>query len=288
MTTPFTIGFANLAESIPSCAFRRQMLEEEIKAHPDFRLIVRDNNLDDATALANVAEFSQHPVNLAILFHINEKIGPELTQPFFTKNIPMIAVDVPMPLASYFGANNQQAGQLAGEALGRWVQQNWDGNVDKVLVLTESRVVSVVRDRVQYALGALRTVVPHDPKNVLHVDSETQKSIAKQRTMEVMERWKQFERIAVICINDDCALGAIEAARELGRESHMAVVGQGADDGARQEIANPRSAFVASTDYHLEQYSKRLVELALMIADHQRIPSKNYVEHVCVTKENIV
>ena len=32
-----------------------------------------------------------------------------------------------MPGATFFGADNYFAGQLAGEALAKWVNENWDG-----------------------------------------------------------------------------------------------------------------------------------------------------------------
>ena len=49
--------------------------------------------------------------------------------------IPFIAVDIPHPGATYYGANNYQAGVVGGRHLARWAIQNWAGKVDEVLLL---------------------------------------------------------------------------------------------------------------------------------------------------------
>jgi ribose transport system substrate-binding protein len=259
-------------------------LEEAAQAYPDVRLVVRDNNLDDAQAIANAHEFAQVPVDVAIIFHINERIGPELTQPFFRKGIPVVAVDIPMPLATYFGANNKEAGRMAGHALGQWIQQHWGGQVDKVLAMTDSRVVSVVRERVSSVLEGLHEVVDFSDNNLLYLDSQSQQYIAMQRSLEVLERWDKAERIAVVCLSDDSAIGVLQAARQLGRESHIAICGQGGEADSLPEIANPTSAFIATTDYRLDTYGPRLMELAYQLALKQRLPHKHYVEHHLIAK----
>lgn len=71
----YTIGYTSLCESMPSVAFRTQTIRDAAAAHPEVNLIVADNNLNDQQALANAASFAEKPIDLAIMFHINETIG---------------------------------------------------------------------------------------------------------------------------------------------------------------------------------------------------------------------
>lgn len=73
--TEFTIGFANQDEKNPFAVAVRQALEAEVAQHPDLRLIVRDNDLDTEKAKAHALEFAEIPVDLAIIFHIDERAG---------------------------------------------------------------------------------------------------------------------------------------------------------------------------------------------------------------------
>lgn len=279
----FTIGYSSLAESIPSVAFRTEQLRQIVAEHPDLALIVRDNDMDDEKALAHAQGFVSHPVDLAIIFHINERLGSELGVMFKFRQIPLIAIDIPISMSYYFGVNNSEAGHLTGDALGQWVVENWDGEVDKVLLMTEQRVTSVLHDRIESALGGFLTHIDVSQDNRLYLDSGHSRRKTCENTIEVLENWTQHEKIAVIAINDDVALGVLEAARSCGRENHIALAGLDATPEAQAEILNPTSQFIASTNVHLENYAPRLVDLALRIRDGERIPAKNYVPLSCFT-----
>lgn len=279
---PYRVGFSSLDDSLPSVAFRHQKLREALSEYPDFELISRDNSLDDEKALANVNEFAAIPVNLAVVFHINERLGPQLAMPLIQKSIPIISVDVPIPYSTYFGANNQLAGELAGDALGRWVQRFWGGHLDKVLVASESRVTGIVRDRLDYALKGIANHVDYDHNRVLFLDCGSRRDLAAERSAEIFARWSDIHHVAVIGINDDSALGILDTARALGREQDIAVIGQGADEVVCEEIARPGTHFIASTDFHLGDYGIRLAELIRRIASKERVPAKNFIEHTCV------
>lgn len=279
----YTIGFANLDESMPSVVYRRSTLETAAAQHPDLHLLIRDNQLDDDRALANVQEFADQSVDLAIIFHINERLGSAFNKILMPHRIPIIAVDIPIPMAIYFGANNQESGLLAGDALGRHIRRQWGGQVDKLLVLTESRVTSVLRDRMNYSVAGLQNQVAIQGTDILYLDSGHSRETAASRTAEVLARWMPYEHIAIIGINDDTALGALDAARLLGREEHVAIAGHGADEQARMEMRRPGSAFVASADFHFEQYGPRLIDLALRILNREHLPQMHYIQHSCIT-----
>lgn len=280
----YTIGFSSLDESMPSVAYRRETLEMAAAQHPHLRLIVRDNDLNDDTALANAEEFASIPVDLAIIFHVNERLGPRLGAIFSKKRIPVIAVDVPIPMTTFFGVNNRQAGTLAGDALARWINANWNKQVDKILVMTESRNIGVVRDRIDFAVKELVANVALNSSDILYLDGGSDRAISAQRSQEVLESWKDYGHIAIITINDDSAHGVLDAARRLGLEDRIAIAGQGADAEARAEIANPASPFIASTDYHMDQYGPRLIDLSLRMLSGERVLAQNFIEHRCISK----
>jgi ribose transport system substrate-binding protein len=284
MSESYTIGYSSLCQSMPSVAYRSSTLQEAAAAHPEIRLMMLDNDLDDTKALANATLFATEPVDVAIIFHINERLGTEINRLLIPKRIPVIAIDIPIPMAVYFGGNNRESGRLAGEAQGAWIRAHWDGQVDKLLVLTEARVVSALRDRVDYSVRGLNATLPQPvPRDsTLYLDGGSSRAMAAERTREVLQRWDGFRHIALVATNDDSALGALDAARELGIEERVAIVGHGADEQARAEIARAGSGFVASADYHFEQYGPRLVELALHILHGERVPRENFIQHTVV------
>ena len=153
MAKRYRVGFANLNESNEYAVAVRASLEALTAPGDDIDLIVRDNALDDDHALANAAEFAAMPVDLVIMYHINERLSGKIRS--ILKTIPIIAIDIPIPFTTYVGIDNVEMGWMAAEALRDWVRQHW-GEVDKLLGIVDSRVVGSVRERVNQAEKLLR------------------------------------------------------------------------------------------------------------------------------------
>src|SRR6185436_6638891 len=66
-------------------------------------------------------------VDLVIEFQTDDHVAPIVAAKYREANIPLIAIEVPHPGATYFGANNYEAGLIGGRYLGRWAKQHWHG-----------------------------------------------------------------------------------------------------------------------------------------------------------------
>lgn len=288
MSSPaFTFGFANLSEAHSFAVTVRESLEAAVARQPQLKLIVRDNAMDDGQALRNAQEFAQIPVDLAMIYHLGERVGPNITSTLLKKNIRMIAIDIPIPpWAVYFGVNNRQSGTMVGEELGKWVNTHWDSQVDKVLIMTESRVLDFVRQRLIFALEGLASQIGYMPPDTMYLESGNERLSSAEAVSSVLQRWSDVSRIAVIGFNDETALGALDAARDLGREADMIVVGQGGNL-APAEICRDNSRLIASVAYYPEQYGERLVDLALRMLTGEKVSRENFTNHIRLTRATI-
>ena len=70
-------------------------------------------------------------------------------------NIPLIAIEVPHPGATYFGANNYEAGLIGGRFLGRWAKQHWQGQVDEIVLMALERAGALPKMRLTGMLVGL-------------------------------------------------------------------------------------------------------------------------------------
>ena len=86
-------------------------------------LIVLDNRYDGSTALHNADEFVRNRVDLVIEFQIDQHVAPVLADKIDAAGIPLIAVDIPHPHATFFGVNNYRVGFEAGECLAQYAKK---------------------------------------------------------------------------------------------------------------------------------------------------------------------
>jgi ribose transport system substrate-binding protein len=190
--------------------------------------------------------------------------------------------------ATYFGVNNFHSGHLAGLELGRWVQAYWDGVFDCLFVLEEPRAGALPEARLHGQLAGLEEVLgPVPPERRVLLNSGNTSAASEAEVTRALADRPGDQHIAVVCFNDDAALGALHAARQAGREQHVAIVGQGADRLVRAEIARPGSRIIGSTAFMPERYGEKLMELAMRILRGESVPPAVYMDHVFINAGNV-
>ena len=287
-TPHYKIGFANLGENMPFQVDVRRGLEQAAQSVSNVDLILADNQLDGQVALQVADRLIAEEVDLVIEYQIDEKAGGLIMDKFKQANIPVIAVDIPMVGATYFGVDHYRAGHMAGVALGEWIAENWGGVFDRLIVLEEPRPGALVAARIQGQLDGLQGIVGKVPASkTTYLDSGNTTEISQAHMLETLERLPGEHRLAVISFNDDAAYGALSAAREAGREQDVVIVGQGADRIVRKELLRPDSRLIGSSAYWPERYGGKLIDVALGILRSDPVPPAVYNKHVFITHENI-
>jgi ribose transport system substrate-binding protein len=279
----YRIGFANLGETMPFSIDVRRGLERAAQAAANIDLVLADNRLDRDVALAVAERFASQDLDLVIEYQIDEQIGNQIMDKFRQAGIPVIAVDIPIVGATFFGVNNYRAGHMAGLALGNWIMENWEGCIDRLVILDEPRAGSLVAARIQGQLDKLQSVtgeIPADKRLILNSGNTCE--ISEAEMTAALKNMPDAHRIAVVCFNDDAALGTLMAARKLHREQDVVIVGQGADRRVREEMANTDCRIIGSTAYEPERYGEKLIPLALKILHGEPVPPAVYIDHVFI------
>jgi ribose transport system substrate-binding protein len=284
----FTIGFANQSETLPFAIDVRRGLEKAVKQMSNIDLVVADNMLDSEKALQAADNLIKRDVDLVIEYQIDFKTGSLIMDKFQQARLPVIAIDIPMVGATYFGVENYRAGKMAGVALGNWVKENWAGEFDKLIVLVEPRAGSLPETRIQGQLDGLTEVLGEiDKDSTVTVDSGNTRAITEAMMRRTLNMLSSFTKIAVISFNDEAAYGALQAARKAGRESDLVIVGQGADRLIHDEIRNADSRIIGSTAFMPEKYGQQLLDIALRLLNGESIPPAVYIDHIFVESRNI-
>ena len=282
----YRIGYAAQGQD---SSFAREVHDGLVRAaeRSQVELIVVDNRYQPKIALKNAELLIREGVDLVIEFQTDEAVAPAIASAYHQAGIPMIAIDIPHPGATYFGANNYEAGLLAGRHLARWAKQHWGGHADEVLLLEIARAGSLPAARARGVVAGMREVL-HEAANwpVASIDGDGQFKTALDRVRKHLRETKA-RRILVGAANDPSALGAARAFQECGRADSCAIVGQNAEPDARAELREPRTPLVASVGYFPERYGDGLIRLALEILARRPVAPAMFVKHQIVTRENV-
>ncbi|MBB5754527.1 sugar ABC transporter substrate-binding protein [Prosthecomicrobium pneumaticum] len=281
------IGFANLQRDVSFCL----KVEEGLKANAEaagVELVIADNRLDGATALANAQSFLQRNVDYVIEFQTDANFGATIMQQMNDASTKVTAIDIPMPGATFFGANNPRSGYMGGAYLGQAAIAKFGADKVKegyfvVGELPQSGAIPAMRTGGQVE-GFLAAVEGFSPDHVIKIDTKNVLEESFTQMTNVLGRIPAGVPIMVTAINDQSATGMLRAVKQAGREADLVVVGMGADE---IQTMMDEPTFVASVGYFPERYGNYLLPLALAQLAGKETPSTVLVNHVIVTKGNV-
>jgi ribose transport system substrate-binding protein len=285
----YTIGFANLTEDIVFTKLVRESIERAAQEMGNVSIVLADNKLDGATALSNTENFLTQGVDGIIHFQTDEAFGNVIMARARAANVPVMAIDIPMPGAVFFGADNYFAGRLAGEALGNYVNENWDGSADAMLVLELPQSGPIPAARMQGMLEGFQDTVTTklNDDQIIRLDSKNTQEEAFKVVGDSLAGLPDATKIVAITINDGTALGTIAAAEAAGRGDQIMVVGQGADPSGQEEMIKENSRYLGATGYFAEKYGDKLLPAMVDILECRQVAPAIYQDHVFITKDNL-
>lgn len=277
------IGYISLGESVP---FAR-LVSNGIREQADIagaELVFCDSALDAAKALNCAKTFATQQVDGYLNFQLFEDAAAEICAA--GPQVPVISIDIhqqPCEVA-FMGADNHRAGMIAGEALGKYMKDNFDCDYDAYVSL-ESSAAGVVNEQ---RMGGYREGFSKycEIKNERVVDGADRIEPARQKFGDTLTALTGADRIVVVSINDDGIEGALAAARTAGKEDLLFVSGQGADPSAWCEIKN-NPQWIADAAYFPERYGEIGVPYLIKAIKGEEIPKDLLVPHVVITAENI-
>jgi len=250
-------------------------------------LITVDNQYNPKMAQHNADFLVKEKVDLVIEFQTDEGVAPIVSEKYREANIPLIAIEIPHPGATYYGANNYEAGLIGGRHLGRWVKRRWEAEADEILILELHRAGKLPRMRLTGMLVGMKEVLPslnNARLTALDGDGCFEESLDAVRKHL---RSSSSRRIVVGAINDTSALGALRAFQEAGRSDCCVVMGQNASPEGRLEMREPRTRFIGSVAYFPERYGDELIRVGLEILNRRPVPPAVFVKHQLITPENV-
>lgn len=251
-------------------------------------LLMLDNRYDPEVAVRNAEECVAKSVDLMLEFQVEEAVAPRIAHILKKAGIPLVAIDVPHPHATYFGVDNFESGYEAGAVLAQYAQRRWKGQADWVLGMGFSEAGSFVQSRITGAFDAIRETLPEIPADhYIQIDGRGMRDASRKAFGEFLRGKAKGQRILIAAATDSSALGVLDTLRSTGREKDCAIVGQDCIPEVLEELRGGKGALVGSILHDAETYGPRLINLGISLLRGHAVPPYNYVAHRVVTPETL-
>jgi ribose transport system substrate-binding protein len=278
-------GFGSQSGDLPFSIAVEQSLRQAA-ASLGVDLLVLDNRYDPITAVANAEEFVRQKVDVVIECQVDQHVAPIIADKIAAANIPMIAVDIPHPHATFFGVDNYRVGHAVGEVLAGHAVTRWKSKVDWVLGLDLAEAGPMVQSRITGAFEGVRSKLPDIPVECfVRIDARGLRERSAKVVSEFLTRHPKDRYILIAAANDTSALGALDAVRKLGRERSVAIVGHDCIEEMLIEIRRPSSPAIASVSHEISQYGEHIMRLSLALLRGDIVPPYNFTKYEVIVHD---
>jgi ribose transport system substrate-binding protein len=209
-------------------------------------------------------------------------------------NLPTVAIDTPEEPCqeTFVGANNREAGLIAGKALGDFAQTKFQCTYDAYISLDFPTIAEINAARAGGSKEGFEGVCGAVPADKYHsVDTflggPDQNENSRRQVTDILTTLPDAKTILIISPNSDAAASAALAAADVaGRKDQVWIVSHGADPSVRDTIRN-EPQWVGSVAYFPESYGELVIPLAISLAKGETVPEQSLVTHLFIDRTNI-
>jgi ribose transport system substrate-binding protein len=281
-------GFATLSGDMPFPVAVTQSVVAAAAAS-GVELIVLDNRYDPDIAIQNAEELVAQQVDLVLEYQVEEAVAPRVAHIFKKAGIPLVAIDIPHPNATYFGVDNFESGYEAGALLAQHALVKWKEKVDWVLGVGFAEAGSFVQSRIYGAFDGIRERISSiSPERYVQIEGRGMREPSQLAMAKFLTgHHRKGERILIATATDSSALGILDAARQQGIEADIAIASQDCIPEVLDEMRSGKSAIIGSVSHEVEHYGPRLIQLGISLMRGYTVPPYNYVRHRVVTPDTL-
>lgn len=209
-------------------------------------------------------------------------------------NLPTVAIDTPeKPCQKVFmGADNKQAGIVAGKGLGEFAQKKFGCQYDAYISLDFPTIADINAARAGGSKDGFEAVCGKIPaEKYFSVDTMAggpdQPENTRRQVTDLLTTLPKAKVILIISPSgDSMPAAALAAADVAGRKSQVWVVGHGADPSVRSQILN-EPQWVGDVAYFPEKYGELVMPLAISLAKGETVPAESLITHLFLNAANI-
>jgi len=257
-------------------------LGEAIKAYaaekyPDVTLYLLDGQADIAKQISQAEDLIAKQVDVIILNPQDADGSAQVLDLAAKANIPVIEVNTETTrtdYVSYVGSNDVEAGEI----MGRFVTEKLGGK-GKIAILEGEMGQSAQLLRYE---GLKNTILKESGIEVL---STLSAGWQRDKAMSITEDWlsKYSDIDAIICENDDMAMGALQAAESQNKK--LIIIGVDAIPDALKAVKEGRLSATVLQDANGQ--ATTAVDVAVKVAKGEKVESRYVVPFQLITQENV-
>jgi len=243
------------------------------------------DNLDPATAVANVKTFIQRKVDAVLLFQVIASSQPGIMKLLDDAGIPVISHAVPAEGSTFISQSDTEAGDVSAKALIAAVKDRFPGKTPYVVLGNEPQGGDQAMNRVNHQADVIRKAFPD--AHVILLDTSGKPDDAFTRTSSILAKLPSDAPILVSGNNDDVVGAIFRALDHGGLSKNVLAGGMGALFPSGIQNICSFSQFVGTVDFKPDTLGTYIDPALLAVVDRVKLPQMITIPVSLLTKKGV-
>jgi ribose transport system substrate-binding protein len=243
-------------------------------------LLLKDPNGDLAAQTANIEDFVSRNVDLVAVVPIDSAGAAAEGQMVTAAKIPLMTVDIAIAddvgQKTHIASDNIEGGKIAATKMAELLKGK-----GKVAIINNPAITSVVDREKGFKEEASKTA---GLEVVASQSGDSKREKAQAVAEDLLQKYPDLK--GIFAVNDEMALGALQAVIAAGRDD-MSIIGFDASAEGLKEIKSGTSPFKASVAQDPVHMGEVVVETALQILNGESVPAAIPVPVTLVDAKNV-
>lgn len=206
-----------------------------------------------------------------------------------------VAFNCPVEGVYSYGTSNKSMGDMFGRAAYEWINKQWGGEVDLIVLASAFTLVPAMDPRVTQTVDTLKELGMNlDNVEVVQLDMETDVTSVNKKTMDIITSHPNAQKILYIAATDNFIPFAMSAIEQANAQDRFMIFSS--DNGERAKEYFKETAalgsqagrpWIGSLDLQTATYGYKMLDKVLAILNGETV--EPYTEHVptMITAENV-
>jgi len=245
-------------------------------------IIITDAQKDSAKQTSDIESLIQQKVNVLLVDALDSTSIVSTIEEAYDQGMTIVTEDVRIPdagdmISTHVGIDNKESGKVLAQYL---VDKLKEENKSKVIILEGLPGAEATLNRAE----GYHEILDNDADIEVIDFKNVGDSRAEGLTVmdDMLQKYSEID--AVICANDELALGAISAITDAGREGIVVCGFDGTSDGLE---AVKSGSMLATIDHEPYSMGYLAVEAAIKAAKGESLTEKTFLETTLITSDNV-
>ncbi|HJN17905.1 MAG TPA: substrate-binding domain-containing protein [Armatimonadota bacterium] len=274
----WTVGFSNATWEDPWREVQNKEMQLEADKHPEIELIIADGQNDNGKQIETVESFLEQGIDLLIISPREADALTSVVKKVYDSGIPVVTIDRNINEPAYtcfIGGDNKRIGAAAAEL----VIKHFGDQPAKIVEIEGVPDASATLDR---KAGFEEAIADKADLEIVYDQPANYKRAPAVETMTAALTGNQ-QIDCVYAHNDEMALGAYQAAKSVGRDGEMIIIGI---DAVQTEAIKAVMDGNMHATYFYPTCGKDAIQAALKILKGEDVDETITLETTEITAEN--